>query len=202
MRKFAIKQAIFFPLGAMLALMLVGFIVPGYSSISQQGSELGLLPGYPAVFESILASIAGVSVIMFGLGLIGHSAGRFAFTASTSIIFGISMLSNGIFTMGSPLHGMYAIGFAVVLTPVLFIAELHNSEQTQRTRVVSKWVAVLTLLYFWATITGFDPMGFHGVTQRVAIIIMFGWFSYAGYTLSHGEASRGVALSAAVSAEG
>jgi hypothetical protein len=202
MRTFAIKQAMFFPLGAMLALMLVGFTVHGYSSTSQQMSELGLLAGYPAAFESVLAIIVGASVIVFGLGLIGHPSGRFAFTAGTSIVFGVSMLSNGIFTMGSPLHGMYAIGFSVILTPVLFVAELHTSQQTQTTRIVSMWVAVITLLYFWATITRFDPKGFHGLTQRLSVIIMFGWFSYASYTLSHSKTKDGVVPSRALPAEG
>lgn len=202
MRTFAVKQAVFFPLGAMLSLMLVGFTVHGYSSTAQQMSELGLLAGYPAVLESVLAIIVGVSVIIFGLGLIGHPSGRFAFTAGTSIVFGVSMVSNGIFPMGSPLHGMYAIGFSVVLTPILFIAELHASQQTQTLRIVSMWVAVITLFYFWSTITRFDPNGFHGLTQRLAVIITFGWFSYASHTLSHSTAKRGAVPSTALPVEG
>lgn len=202
MRTLAVRQAMFFPLGAMVALMLVGFTVHGYSSISQQMSELGLLSGYPAVLESVVGIIVGASVIIFGLALIGHPSGRFSFTAGTSIVFGVSMLCNGIFTMGSPLHGMYAIGFSVMLTPVLFVVELHESEQTKTTRIVSKWVAVLTLLYFWATITRLDPSGFHGLTQRFAVIIMFGWFSYASYVLSHSQANGGAVPSVALPAEG
>lgn len=202
MRTFAVKQAMLFPLGAMLALMLVGLTVHGYSSTSQQMSALGLLAGYPAILESVLAIIVGVSIIIFGLGLIGHPSGRFAFTAGTSVVFGVSMLSNGIFPMGSPLHGMFAIGFSVVLTPVLFVAELHASEQTQATRVVSMWAAVITLFYFWATITRFDPNGFHGLTQRLAVIITFGWFSYASYVLSHSKAKIGSVTFAALPADG
>ena len=202
MRNLAIRQAMFLPLGAMLVLMLVGLTVPGYSSASQQMSELGLLAGYPAVFESALGVIVGVSVIIFGFGLIGHPSGCFAFTAGTSIVFGVSMLSNGIFPMGSPLHGMYAIGFAVILTPVLFVAELRASEQTQATRTASMWVAVTTLFYFWATITRFDPNGFHGITQRLAIIIIFGWLSYASYALSRSKAKSGAVPSTALPAEG
>ena len=202
MRNFAVKQAMFFPLGAIMALMLVGFTVDGYSSLSQQMSELGLLAGYPAIFESALAIIVGVSFIIFGLGLIGHPSGSFAFTAGTTIVFGISMLSNGIFTMGSPLHGMYAIGLSIILTPVFFVAELDASRQTRAFRVVSMWVAIATLLYFWATITGFDPNGFHGLTQRLFVIVIFGWFSYASHVLSNGETKGGAVPSMALSAEG
>jgi hypothetical membrane protein len=184
-RNIAIKQALFFPLGAMLALMLVGLTVPGYSSTSQQLSELGLLGGYPAVFESVSAIIVGVAIIIFSVALIRHPSGRFAFTVLTSSLFGISMLCNGIFRMGSPLHGLYGIGFFTILTPALFVAELHPNEQTKGISVTSKWAAVITLLYLWLTITGFDPKGFHGLTQRLAVIPMIGWYSYASYTLLH-----------------
>lgn len=185
MRNLAIKQALFLPLGAMLALMLVGVTVPGYSSISQQMSELGLLVGYPAVLESILGIIVGASIIIFSLALIRHQSGRFAFTVLTSTLFGISMLCNGIFTMGSPLHGLYGIGFFTVLTPTMFVVELHAAEQSKAISLISKCVAVITLFYFWLTITRFDPNGFHGLTQRLVVIPMFGWYSYASHTLLH-----------------
>ena len=187
MRNIAIKQALFFPLGSMLALMLVGLTVPGYSSVSQQMSELGLLGGYPAAFEHIFGIIVGVSVIIFSLGIVRHPTGRFAFTVFTSLLFGISMLCNGIFPMGSPLHGLYGIGFFTVLTPVLFITEQHSSERTKSISAVSKWAAVITLFYFWLTITRFDPIGFHGLTQRLVVIPMFGWYSYAAYALSRSD---------------
>jgi len=97
---------------------------------------------------------------------------------------------------------MYAIGFAVILTPVLFVAELHASLQTQTLRTISKWVAVITLFYFWATITRLDPNGFQGLTQRIAVIIMFGWFSYASYALSRSKVRDGAMPSATFSAAG
>jgi hypothetical membrane protein len=182
-RNIAIKQALFFPFGAMLALMLVGFTVPGYSSTSQQLSELGLLGGYPAAFEMISAIIVGVSIIIFSAALVRHQSGRFAFTVFTSSLFGISMLCNGIFHMGSPLHGLYGIGFFAILTPALFVAELHPNEQTKGVSVISMLAAVITLFYLWLTITGFDPKGLHGLTQRLAVVPMIGWYSYASYTL-------------------
>ncbi len=127
MRNIAVKQALILPLGSFLILMLVGLAVPGYSSISQQLIELGLLSGYPAVLESIAGITVGASIILFSLTLIGHPSGRFTFTVATSVLFGVSMLFNGLFTMGSPLHGLYGIGFFTVLTPALFVAEMHPS---------------------------------------------------------------------------
>jgi hypothetical membrane protein len=182
-RNLAIRQALFLPFGAMLALMLVSLTVPGYSSISQQMSELGMLGGYPAVLESVLGIIVGLSIVIFSLALVRHPSGRFAFTVLTSVLFGISMLCNGIFTMGSPLHGLYGIGFFSILTPSLFIVELDAAKRTEAIATLSKWAAVITLFYLWLTITRFDPGGFHGLTQRLAVIPMFGWYSCASYTL-------------------
>lgn len=183
MRSIAIKQALFFPLGVMLTIMLVGFTVPGYSSMSQQMSELGLLGGYPSVFLHILAFVVGASIIIFSFALIRHPSGRFAFTVFTSTLFGISMLFNGIFPMGNPLHGLYGIGFFTVLTPTLFAMELNPDERAKAISAVSKWVVVVILFYFWLTITRLDPSGFQGLTQRLAIIPMFGWYAYASHVL-------------------
>lgn len=183
MRNIAIKQGMFFPLGLMLVIMVVGLTVPGYSSMSQQMSALGLVQGYPAIFESVCALVIGLSIIAFSLALIKHPSGKFSFTVFTSLLFGISMLFNGMFPMGNPLHGLYGIGFFTILTPALFVAEIHSNAQVKSVAVVSKWAAVIVLFYLWLTITGFDPDGFRGLTQRVAVIPMLGWYSYASYVL-------------------
>lgn len=179
----AIRQAVVVPLGSMVGLMLVCLTVPGYSSISQHMSELGLLGGYPAILLRALAITAGASIIVFSLALFWHPGERFSFTSATSMLFGINMLSNGVFTMGSPLHGLYGVGLFVVLTPALFAAEMNPAWRDRKIFVVSKWVAILTQCYFWLSIMGLDPDGFHGLTQRLFSILIFGWYSYVSYTL-------------------
>lgn len=183
MRNLAIQQAIFFPLGALLVLMFVGFTVPGYSSVSEHMSKLGLLGGYPAAFEQSVGVISGISIIIFSLALVRHPSGRFSSTVFTSILFGLNMLSNGIFPMGSPLHGLYGIGFFAVLTPVLFIAEMHQSKRPPTFFITSKLAAIVTLFYFWLMVTRLDPKGFQGLTQRLALIPTMGWYAYASFTL-------------------
>jgi hypothetical membrane protein len=197
-----IKQALFLPFGAMVAEILIGLTVPGYSSVSQQLSALGLIPGYPAMSEHVVGIVVGASIIIFSVAIIRHPAGRFWFSALTSMLFGISMLFNGIFNMGSPLHGLYAIGLFTVLTPALFVIELHRSERAGMFCAASKWASFLTMLYFWATIVHFDPNGFHGLTQRLAIIPIFGWYSYASYTLLHSGIGSEVSTIAGTRADG
>jgi len=51
-------------------LILIAFTVPGYSSISQHISELALLLHPIAAVQRISAIVTGVSVLVFGVGLV------------------------------------------------------------------------------------------------------------------------------------
>jgi hypothetical protein len=101
----------------MLAPMLMGFTIPGYSSLSQQLSELELLHHPAAQATRIAAIVCGASIILFSLALMQRGLRQYLFTSFSALIFGASMVRNGSFVMGSPLHGLYGIGFFVVLVP-------------------------------------------------------------------------------------
>jgi hypothetical protein len=110
---------------------------------------------------------------------------QYLFTSFSALIFGASMVSNGSFVMGSPLHGLYGIGFFVVLVPAFFAAEFTPTAHSSMVRTVSMAIAVYNLLYLWLMITQLDPTGFHGLTQRISIFFWFGWYSFASYALLH-----------------
>jgi hypothetical protein len=103
--------------------MVCGLLTPGYSSIGQHMSELEMLGGWTAAATRAGAMISGVAILAFALALVLHKPGRMPFTAFLAMVFGISMISNGVFTMGSPLHGLYAIGLTIILVPASFAAE-------------------------------------------------------------------------------
>ncbi|MGE6332728.1 hypothetical protein [Stenotrophomonas sp. NPDC077659] len=67
----------------MLAVIAFAFTVPGYSSLSQHLSELGLMPGLPANVLTACIVANGAAIIVFSLALLGWG-GRFALTAFTS----------------------------------------------------------------------------------------------------------------------
>ncbi|WMJ70628.1 DUF998 domain-containing protein [Stenotrophomonas sp. 24(2023)] len=177
MHALATRQAIFLPLGAMLALIAFAFTVPGYHSLSQHLSELGLLPGLPAQAVLLGPSISGCSIIIFSLSLLVQ-ARRFALTAVTSTLFGAAMLSNGLVTTGSPMHGLYGVGIFSVLTPLLFLVEL-GPQASSRIRWVSCWTSLLGMAYLWMMVTGMDPPDYRGLTQRLALLPAFGWYAFA-----------------------
>ncbi|WP_158790983.1 DUF998 domain-containing protein [Granulicella sp. L60] len=185
MNRFLLKQSLILPLGAMLVPMLMGFTISGYSSLSQQLSELELLHHPAAQATRIAAIVCGASIILFSLALMQRGLRQYLFTSFSALIFGASMVSNGIFVMGSPLHGLYGIGFFVVLVPAFFAAEFTPTAHSTTVRTISMAIAVYNLLYIWLMITRLDPMGFHGLTQRISIFFWFGWYSFASYALLH-----------------
>ncbi|QKW57297.1 DUF998 domain-containing protein [Stenotrophomonas sp. NA06056] len=181
MRNLAIQQAVYLPLGAMLALIAFAFSVPGYHPLSQHLSELGLMPGLPAKAVQVGPMVSGLAIILFSLALLAHGR-RFALTVLTSSLFGVSMVSNGVFTTGSPLHGLYGIGIFSILTPLPFLAELGPQAST-RVAWFARASSLLGMAYLWLMMSGFDPEPYRGLTQRLALLPAFGWYTLAALEL-------------------
>ncbi len=182
MASFAIRQAVVVPLAAMVVPMLVGIATPGYSSISQQISELEMTP-YPAVvlITRLCALLSGLALIVFAFGLWRTGGRRFGFTIVCTLIFGASMASAGIFLMGSPLHTLSGFGIFMALAPACFSAEWRAAPT--RVRTISMLAAMATLFYLWLLFAHFDPSTLKGLTQRIGIFVMFGWYSFASLAL-------------------
>jgi len=85
------------------------------------------------------------------------------------------------------MHGLYGIGFFMVLVPGCFAAELQQDPRSVRVHLT---VAMLTLFYLWLMVASLDPMGYHGLTQRLFVFPMFGWFTFAGRQMLRSESPR------------
>ena len=160
--------------------MLAALAVPGYSSISQHLSDLEVLDSPLAMISRIAAIVNGISIVLFGIGVLLISPSRFVLTAITAFLGGASMISNGVFITGDPRHGLYAMAIFLVLVPACFAAEFGEDQRISR---LCLFAAVLTMLYFWLQFSNFDPNGYKGLTQRIAMLVMFGWYSIAGLAL-------------------
>ena len=182
MSRIMIKQAQVFPLGALLVLILSGFIVPGYSSISQHMSELGRLDHPVAHVLRICAIVGGASVVVFGVGLKLHLPKAFYFTPLVAITFGVAYFVSGIYTSG-PLHGLYGLTMFYVLVPAFFAAELPTPMRNPLIVKLSLLAALLSLCYMWFLFSGLEPQSIRGITQRFGALIIFGWYAFASYWL-------------------
>lgn len=193
MKSFFVRQSLFLPLGALLVPVMLALGIPQYSSMSQHVSELQLLDHPIAVLMRVAPVICGVSILLFGLGAYLSAPSRFVFTALTSAAVAVNFISAGVYAMGSPLHGLYGIGFFIPLVPACFAAE---SGFGRRVLHISLAVAVVSMAYMWLNLSGADPM--RGLTQRIAIVVILGWYSFASYQLlrtlglSHNNAEREV----------
>ena len=54
------------------------------------------------------------------------------------------------------------------------------------------WLAPATSLlgvgYLWLMLSGFDPQPYHGLTQRIAALPAFGWYTFAALELRRSRA--------------
>jgi hypothetical protein len=179
MSSLAIRQAAVVPLAAMLVPITIGVLVPGYSVVSQQMSELEMYASFANILSRVAAILTGLSIAVFGLALLPRG---YRFTPVAAVLFGASMVSNGVVTMGSPWHGLYGIGLFDILVPAFFAAELREPGGSRTMSQLSMAVAIVCLLYSWMMLVRLDPAGFQGLTQRVFSIIVFGWYCFAGLT--------------------
>lgn len=188
MKNILIKQAMVIPLAAALLPILIAFTVPGYSSVSQHLSELAIVDHPIALIIRIADVVMGLSLLLLATGLLLWAPKRFTFTIITSCIVGASMMSNGVFVMGSPLHGLYGAGLILPLAPACFAAEFARGHQRDWKIVkLSLAVALFTMVYLWLMLFGFDPEEYRGLTQRIATLVMWGWYSIACYALTKGD---------------
>ncbi|MGH2544868.1 MAG: DUF998 domain-containing protein [Ardenticatenaceae bacterium] len=162
----------------MLIPALFALGVPHYSSIGQHVSELQLLDHPIATVMRIAPVICGLSILLFGVGAYLIAPSRFVFTALTSAAVAANFISSGIFASGSPLHGLYGVGLFIPLVPACFAAESGLSRKVLQ---VSLGIAVVSTAYLWLNLSGLDP--YRGLTQRVAILVILGWYSFASYQL-------------------
>lgn len=127
---------------------LGGMLVPGYSALSQHASEL--------------LGAGGAGALCFRIGVIGAGVGFIGYA-----IFGCSMISNGIWPLGDPMHGLHALGLLTIIAPALAHLELGNMLASRRGYLVTAGVSVAGIVYLWLNLAGNDPQAFRGLTQRV-----------------------------------
>lgn len=90
-------------------------------------------------------------------------------------VFGIAMVGNGIWPMGSPMHGVYVIGIFNILAPALCLLDVRDDDLRQRLYLPTVIISITGMFYLWLNLTGFEPEGFSGLSQRIFGSINFAW---------------------------
>lgn len=146
---------------------LAGLLLPEYRAVAQHASEMTLQPGLPHALIKVSAIGSGLAFCVFARALWRATRPTFSFGALSWFLFGVAMISNGIWPMGSPLHGLYALGVINLVAPALSLAELRGLRDDRTAYGVTVLASLCGVLYLWMNLTGHDPEGARGLTQRI-----------------------------------
>jgi hypothetical membrane protein len=177
-----IKQALLLPLYFFVPVLIAGILTADYSAISQHASEITLTDNLTAI--TVLntgAILTGLSCILLSIGLIRVSKKRSLLSAILLLIFGISMISNGLYPMGNPMHGFYGIGLSMMILPFVSCYEFKGSSIDKKYFPITIIAGLVIFIYFWSMLVGLDPAEYRGLTQRIASVVIFGWVAYLAF---------------------
>jgi len=189
--KYLIKQATIIPVLFFVPVFIAGALVDGYDPIKQQGSEITITDFYTA--KAILntgAMLSGLSCILLGLGILLNFK-KYVLTSVLLMIFGISMVSNGIYPMGTPMHGLYGMGLTLMIAPFVACYEWKNEPVRRDFFRVSLLSGSVIFIYLWSICVGLDPENYRGLTQRVASVFIFGWIAYLAFAIGQTQPDPG-----------
>ncbi|MDF2454844.1 MAG: hypothetical protein K0R51_837 [Cytophagaceae bacterium] len=182
---FFIKQAYILPLYFFIPVLTAGALVEHYDAIRQHASEITLTPFYDA--KLILnggAILTGLSCITLALGILLKLKLKFFLSAILLILFGISMISNGLYPIGNPMHGFYGMGLSLMILPFVVCYELKTILLDLKFYTITLVSGLLIFVYLWSMLVGFDPSAYKGLTQRLASVVIFGWLSYLAHQVN------------------
>lgn len=173
---------------------IAGALDPGYSAAAQHVSELTVKPGLSHVLVNVAALGSGLAFVLFAIGLWIEAGRTVSFGAICWAVFGVSMLSNGVWPMGSPLHGLYAVGLLNLVAPTLSLLELRGLRDRAVPFAVTVFVSLAGIAYLWLNLTGNDPEGYRGLTQRIFSSINALWPAVVAVYLLRARGTRGSRL--------
>ncbi|MFT6717672.1 MAG: putative membrane protein, partial [Sphingobacteriales bacterium] len=146
-----IKQALLLPLYFFVPVLIAGILTADYSAISQHASEISLTDNVTAITVLNTGAIStGLSCVLLSIGLIRVSKKKNVLSAILLIIFGISMISNGLFPMGNPMHGFYGIGLSMMILPFVSCYELKGSSIDKKYFPITIIAGLVIFIYFWS----------------------------------------------------
>lgn len=175
-------------------ITLGGLLTPGYSAIRQQASEMTLVSN-PLVVGLVNAGVilVGVSIIVFAIGMVRRFGMGVVLSSLLLAVFGVSMVANGIWKMGGPMHGLYGIGLFVVLAPLQLAYEMKGRKLTPDFFRFAIAVSLLWMTYMWASVAGMDPEGLRGLTQRVVAGVFLLWLGFVSRRVLQDDVQAGAA---------
>ena len=182
--KYFIKQGIIIPIFFFIPVIIAGILVPNYDAVKQQASEITISNIESAInIINTGALLTGLSCFLLAFGIILKFK-KFYISSILLTIFGFSMISNGIYPMGTIMHGFYGIGLTLMILPFIVCYELKNENISKLFFKITLISGFIIFFYLWSQLVGLDPNNYKGLTQRIASVFIFGWIGYFAFELS------------------
>jgi hypothetical membrane protein len=174
------------------ALILGAWLYPGYSSLTQQPSDLGAMDApHPAILN-IGLMLAGASTILGGFGLAGAArhfgGGRMVPVLLTAMLAlaGTYLILIGNFPLPDPRHySVSPLALAIHPAPFLLAAGLWRNRST---RSLARYLGVtgvvmLAMLGVMLGVGSLVTRENQGLMTRIYALTVFPWAGVAGYVL-------------------
>ena len=168
------------------AVIVLGFIRPGYSHFIHLMSELGEVGAPNAIIMNLATVILGLSILSFAFGLhYGIYRERWKVGSIIMLVGGICMIRGGVFpcdpgcvpvSLIGTLHEIVSmIGFpAVIFAPFALSQQVKKSELWQGYRIYSIVTGVFTAILVPVYISEALKL-WNGAIQRVMLGILLLW---------------------------
>jgi hypothetical protein len=162
----------------------LGVVIPDFDFVAKSISYVALEDPIYAYIHRIADIIIGLSMCGFAFAMQLLSLNRFSTAMLATSLFGISMISAGIWTLETPLHLLYNLSIFMIIVPMAFALEFKNVIKSSVFESLSVAVTVLHVFMFWLIYAGFIPQEINGLIQRLWAIPTMGWFGIAAYKLA------------------
>ncbi|MEJ2616453.1 MAG: DUF998 domain-containing protein [Ignavibacteriaceae bacterium] len=186
--RFLCLSGIAAPIFLLFAVLLSGFLHPGYSHISQAISELGAKGvSYKDILNYAGLIPAGLLTITFSVAMFRHFIGKPALFISCCLValMGAGRFFAGIFpcdpgclpivSISGHLHMVFGIVslFAGSIAPIIFVFGIKRSDST----TLFYWSLILGLsaLIMFSLLISQLAMAYFGGIQRVLLILTYSW---------------------------
>lgn len=161
----------------------LGIVIPDFDFFAKSISYVALEAPIYAFTHRAADIVIGLSMCGFALGIQRISQSKLSSATISAFIFGISMISAGIWTLESPLHLLYNLSIFMIIVPMAFTLEFKNTIRSERFEYFSVSITLLHIFMFWLIYAGFIPSELNGLIQRIWAIPTMGWFGVAAYML-------------------
>ncbi len=162
----------------------IGFVISGFNPLAQTISEVALEAPVFAYTHRAADIAIGLSMCIFGVALNALSNRKISFSMISICLLGASMISAGIWTLESPLHGLYNLSIYMIVVPIVFALEFKKQINSRSFETFCLITAFVHVFVFWCIYAGFIPREYNGIIQRTWAVLTMGWFGVAAhYTL-------------------